>query len=93
MKKLICLLLALVSVMSLVACGSYTEGTTAVRESTTVVDPGDVDPNDELTSTVTLSLDGRPIMENAGFYMMFMGIGAMVVVALLFLANHRAYDD
>jgi len=28
----------------------------------------------------------------AGFYVMFMGIGAMVVVALLFLANHRAYD-
>lgn len=72
MKKLICLLLALVSVMSLVACGSYTEGTTAVRESTSVVNPDDVDPNDELTSTVTLSLDGRPIMENAGFYMMFM---------------------
>ena len=72
MKKLICLLLALLSVMSLVACGSYTEGTTAVRESTSVVNPDDVDPEDELTSTVTLSLDGRPIMENPGFYMMFM---------------------
>ena len=74
MKKLICLLLALVSVMSLVACGSYTEGTTAVRESTSIMNPDDVDPESELTSTVTLSLNDKPIYENAAFYSMYLDL-------------------
>ena len=71
MKKLICLLLAIVSVMSLAACGSYTEGSTASRESVSVIEPDDVDPNSELTSTVTLSLNDQPITENAGFYTLY----------------------
>lgn len=72
MKKIICFMLALLSVMSLAACGSYTEGSTATRDSFIQIGPGEVDPEAQDTSTVTLKLNGKPIAENPGFYELYL---------------------
>lgn len=72
MKKIICLLLALCSLCTLVACGSYTEGSTATRDSFIQIDPDDIDPNAGDISSVTMTLNNRPIEENPGFYELFL---------------------
>lgn len=72
MKKLICLLLCLAAVLPLLACGEYTEGSTATRDTFVQIDPGDVDPEAQDTSTVTLKLNGLPIAENPGFYSLYL---------------------
>lgn len=72
MKKLICLLLCLSTLLSLAACGEYVEGSTATRDTYVEIDPGEVDPNAQDTSTVTLMLNGLPIAENPGFYALYL---------------------
>lgn len=72
MKKLICLLLAVLMLLGLTACASYTEGSTATRDSYIEMNPGDINPEDEATSSVTLMLNGRPIKENPGFYELYL---------------------
>ena len=72
MKKLICILLCLIFVLSLVACGEYTEGSTASRETMVTINPDDVDPDAQDTSTVTLKLNGMSIAENPGFYALYL---------------------
>ena len=72
MKKLICILLCLVMVLPLMACGEYVEGSTATRDTYVEIDPDDVDPNAQDTSTVTLKLNGMSIKDNPGFYMLYL---------------------
>ncbi len=74
MKKIICLLLALCSLCTLVACGSYTEGSTATRDSFIQIDPDDIDPEAQDISSVTMTLNNRPIEENPGFYELFLDL-------------------
>ena len=72
MKKLICVLLCLATLLSLTACGEYVEGSTATRDTLVNINPDDVDPDAQDTSTVTLMLNGMPIAENPGFYMLYL---------------------
>lgn len=75
MKKIICFLLCLVTLLSLAACGEYSEGTTVSRETQdTIIEipPDSVDPDDPNTSVVTLKVNGMPIMETSGFYMLYL---------------------
>lgn len=73
MKKLICFLLALSMMLTLAACGAYTEGSTATRDTfIQITDP--VDPEAEDVSSVTLTLNGRSIVENPGFYELFLSL-------------------
>ena len=72
MKRIICILLCLVMLLGLTACAEYSEGSTATRDSYVEIPPDSVDPEDEMTSSVTLMLNGRPIEENPGFYMLYL---------------------
>ncbi len=72
MKKIICTMLCLCMLLALTACGEFTEGSMASRDTYVEIDPGDVDVNAEDTSTVTLMLNGLPISENPGFYMLYL---------------------
>lgn len=72
MKKLISLLLCIGLVLSLVACGEYSEGSTATRDTYVEINPDDIDPDAQDTSSVTLMLNDRPIEENPGFYMLYL---------------------
>lgn len=72
MKKLFSILLALLLIFAMAGCGEYTEGSTATRDTYVEIDPGEVDPDAEDTSTVTLMLNGMPITESPGFYAMYL---------------------
>ena len=72
MKRLICLLLVLIMLLGLTACGEYTEGSTATRETYVEIPPDSVDPEDELTSSVTLMVNGMPIDQNPAFYVLYL---------------------
>lgn len=72
MRRIICLLLVLLLVFSLSACGEYVEGSVATRDTYVEIDPGGVDVNAQDTSTVTLKLNGMPIKENPSFYALYL---------------------
>lgn len=71
MKKYICILLALALFLGLTGCGEYTEGSTVTRP-TYIEMPPDINPDDEMTSSVKLRVNGMDITQSPEFYMLFM---------------------